>query len=178
MEMPDSLVFHSWWNEELATPLELQTSGQGMGVRRQVKLHYLSKLGSFQLFAENVRVALTLTIEHADGTPVSPYELFVGAKLDVLGRSMTLRAASAQTISWIDAEAKRLLRRRESLCDQVIKFKDLHKALESVGIAQLYLNRDLSSTKQASLPNGGKANLHQLHTEVSALEELLVRYRS
>ena len=31
----------------------------------------------------------------------------------VLGRPMTLRSASSKTIGWIDAEAKRLLRRRE-----------------------------------------------------------------
>ena len=176
--MPDPLVFYSWWNEELATPLELQSSGQGMGVRRQVRLHYLAKLGTFQLFTEDVKEPLTQAIEHADGTAVGPYELYVGAKLDVLGRPMTLRSAAAQTIGWIDAEAKRLLRRREALCDQVTKFKDLHKALESVGIAQLYLNRDMSSTTQAALPTGGKANLHRLSAEVAALEGLLVRYRS
>ena len=37
-EMPDPLVFMSWWNEEVATPVEFTPSGQGMGVRRQVRL--------------------------------------------------------------------------------------------------------------------------------------------
>ena len=38
VSMPDPLVFFSWWNEEVATPVELTPSGQGMGVRRQVRL--------------------------------------------------------------------------------------------------------------------------------------------
>ncbi len=175
--IPDPLVFYSWWNEELATPTEFTPSGQGMGVRRQVKLHYLPQHGTFQLFTEDVKAALTLTIEHADGSPVRPEELFVGATLDVLGRPMTLRSASAKTIAWVDAEAKRLLRRREGLCAQISKFKDVHKALETVGITQLYLNRLMDANTTSVPPDGGKANLARLTMEVTALEGLLQRYR-
>ena len=100
-------------DEEVAMLPEYTPSGQGMGVRRQVRLHFLPRHGSFQLFTDDANVALTLTIEHADGSPVRAHELHVGAKLDVLGRPMTLRSASAKTISWIDSEAKRLLKRRE-----------------------------------------------------------------
>jgi len=176
-EMPDPLVFMSWWNEEVATPVEFTPSGQGMGVRRQVKLHYLPTHGSFQLLTED-GPALTLSIEHADGTPVGPHELFVGAKLDVLGRPMTLRSASARTITWIDSEAKRLMRRREALCVQIAKFRDVHKALEACGISQLYLNPQMTPSSQATLPSGGKANLKRLHMEIEALQGLLMRYRS
>ena len=178
VEMPDPLIFHSWWNEEVAMPVELTPSGQGHGVRRQVSLHYLPSHGSFQLFTEDVQAALTLMIEHADGTPVGPHELYVGATLDVLGRPMTLRSASARTISWIDSEAKRLLRRREGLCAQISKFQDVHKALERAGISQLYLNRQMTPDTQTAVPAGGKANLHRLYAEVAALEAILVRYRS
>jgi hypothetical protein len=79
--MPDPLVFYSWWNEEVAMLPEFTPSGQGMGVRRQVRLHYLPRHGSFQLFTEDANAALTLTIEHADGTPVRAHELHVGAKV-------------------------------------------------------------------------------------------------
>ena len=176
--MPDPLVFFSWWNEEVATPVECTPSGQGMGVRRQVRLHYLPRAQAFQLFAEDTDAALSLAIEHADGTSVQATELHVGAKLDVLGRPMTLRSASARTISWIDAEAKRLLKRREALCAQISKFKDVHKALASVNISQLYLNAQMAPTTQTPVPTGGKANLHRLHSEIEALEGLLLRYRS
>jgi len=170
-------VFMSWWNEELATPVEFTPSGQGMGMRRQVKLHYLPAHGTFQLLAED-GPALTLSIEHPDGTPIGPQELYVGATLDVLGRPMTLRSASAKTISWIDSEAKRLLKRREALCAQLQKFRDVHKALEELGISQLYLNPQMAPDSQMTLPSGGKANLKRMHTEIDVLEKVLTRYRT
>jgi len=176
--MPDPLVFFSWWNEEVAVLPEFTPSGQGMGVRRQVKLEYLPRHGSFQLVTDDAPTALTLTIEHADGTPVRPLELRVGAKLDVLGRPMTLRSASARTISWIDSEAKRMLKRREGLCEQISKFRDVHKALASCGFSQLYLNPQMTPDRQMDIPTGGKANLDRIHKEIEALEGLLTRYRS
>jgi len=177
-KMPDPLVFFSWWNEEVATPPEFTPSGQGMGLRRQVRLQYSAKTASFHLYADDVNAALSLAIEHSDGTPVVATELYVGAKLDVLGRPMTLRSAAARTIGWIDAEAKRMLKRREALCAQMAKFQDVKRALASVGIHQLYLNSQMAPTTQTAVPTGGKANLHRLHHEIDALEGLLVRYRS
>lgn len=140
-KMPDPLVFYSWWNEEVATPPEFTPSGQGMGVRRQVRLQYCPRTAAFQLFADDANAALSLQIEHrcvdgpqcfghhtreplknplslyvsvtpppcirsslsrararSDGKPVRATELHVGQKLDVLGRPMTLRSASAKTI--------------------------------------------------------------------------------
>ena len=64
VSMPDPLVFYSWWNEEVATPPEFTPSGQGMGVRRQVRLHYSARLGAFQLFTEDVKAALALAVRH------------------------------------------------------------------------------------------------------------------
>lgn len=176
-EMPNPLVFYSWWNEESATPPELTRSGSGMGVRRQVRLQYSPRQAMFQLFTDDAKVPLTIAIDHADGTPVGVHELYVGAKLDVLGRPMTLRSASSKTIGWVDAEAKRLLRRREGLCTQISKFQDVQKAMLACGFTQLYLNRQMVD-HQAVAPGGGQANLARLHAEIEGLERLLVRYRS
>ena len=177
--MPDPMVFYSWWNEEVATLPEYTPSGQGMGVRKQVRLHYLPKHGSFQLFTDDANAALTLQIEHADGTPVGPLELHVGAKLDVLGRPMTLRSASARTISWIDAEAKRLLKKRDGLCAALAKFNDVHKLVLSLGLS-LYLNPTMAPNVNAmsKCPGGGKADIARLHREVEALGGLLAKYRA
>jgi hypothetical protein len=79
--IPDQLVFYSWWNEEVATPPEFTPSGQGMGVRRQVQLKYAPKTAAFELSADDSAPSLALQIEHADGTPVLPAELHVGAKV-------------------------------------------------------------------------------------------------
>ena len=175
----DPMVFYSWWNEEVATLPEYTPSGQGMGVRKQVRLHYLPKHGSFQLFTDDANAALTLQIEHADGTPVGPLELHVGAKLDVLGRPMTLRSASARTISWIDAEAKRLLKKRDGLCAALAKFNDVHKLVLSLGLS-LYLNPTMAPNVNAmsKCPGGGKADIARLHREVEALGGLLAKYRA
>ncbi len=177
-EAPDPLVFYSWWNEESATPPELTRSGSGMGVRRQVRLHYSPKAGIFQLFTDDSKLPLSIAIEHADGTPVGAYELHVGTKLDVLGRPMTLRSASSKTIGWIDAEAKRLLKRREGLCVQISRFQDVAKAMLSCGFSGLYLNRQMAPSSHAVAPTGGQADLHRLTLEIRAMERLLVRYRS
>jgi hypothetical protein len=179
VNMPDPLVFYSWWNEEVATPPEFTPSGQGMGLRRQVRLHFLPRMGTFQLFTDDASTPpLTLAIEHSDGTSMQAIELHVGAKLDVLGRPMTLRSASAKTIAWIDSEAKRLVKRREGLCAQISKFADVHKAISQCGFTQLYLNRQMTPGEVCVPPTGGKADLARLHAEISALEGLLIRYRS
>ena len=157
---------------------EFTPSGQGMGVHKQVRLHFLPRHGSFQLFTDDANAPLTLHIEHSDGSPVQAHELHVGAKLDVLGRPMTLRMASARTIGWIDAEAKRLLKRREALTAEISKFNDVKRAVESVGLSSLYLNPQLLPSSKASIPTGGKADIARLSKEVEALEGLLARYRS
>ena len=91
---------------------------------------------------------------------------------------MTLRSASASAMGWIDAEAKRLLKRREALCGQISKFQDVRKALAAVGFPNLYLSSGMSPTTTVSAPSGGKCNLQRLLSEIDALEKLLVRYRS
>ena len=122
LEMPRTLIFFSWWNEEVATPTELQRSGTGMGVRKMLRLEYTCHDGSFRLFLDDLKQPVAIAIEHADGSPVRARELFVGRKLDILGRPTTLRSAGAKTIEWIDAEAKRLLRRREWMVGELAKF--------------------------------------------------------
>ena len=115
--MPDPLVFYSWWNEELATPAECTPSGQGMGVRRQVQLHYVPSESHFELFTAESKEPLTLAIAHADGSVLSPDELYVGATVDVLGRPMTLRGCAlmqTQECPWrvVRSRVRRRVRRR------------------------------------------------------------------
>jgi len=176
--IPDKLVFNSWWNEEVATPPELQRSGTGMGVRKQLQLVFATGPETFQLFLDDHKTAVAIAIEHADGSPVRPHELFVGKKLDILGRPTTLRSAGAKTIDWIDSEAKRLLRRREWLVEELSKFCEVPKAVHEMGFSQLYLNRQNAPQRAAMCPIGGQANLQRLVDEIDALEERLRRYRS
>ena len=87
---------------------------------------------------------------------------------------MTLRSASARTISWIDSEAKRLLQRRGGLCSD-IKFQDVHKALERAGISQPQSADDPRHADRGACRRQGQPS--RLYAEV-ALEAILVRCRS
>lgn len=98
--MPELLIFHSWWNEEVATPPEFQRSGDGMGVRKQLRLQHTPSSGMFQLFLDDLKVPLTLAIEHSDGTPLRARELFVGARIDVLGRQFRHNGSPAHYMSY------------------------------------------------------------------------------
>ena len=40
---------------------------------------------------------------------------------------------------WIDSEAKRLLRRRGALCDELSRFCDVQRTLAKSGVGRLYL---------------------------------------
>jgi len=176
-EMPDDLVFYSWWNEEVATPPELQRSATGHGVQKRLRLQFATATGTFRLFLDDVKVPVTIAIEHADGTPVCARELYIGKKLDILGRATTLRSAGAKTISWIDAEAKRLLRRREWVVSELSKFCEVSKLVRQLGFHQLYLNRQNAPQRVATAPIGGQADLQRLVEEIEALERQLRQYR-
>lgn len=89
-----------------------------------------------------------------------------------LCRPATLRSANAKTSSWIDAEAKRLLRRREHLLGALSSYCSVAKVLHKLGL-QLYLNRHNTSESRAAAPTGGQANLQRLQDEIKALDEQL-----
>ena len=202
-EVPAELVFFSWWNEEVPLPPEFVSSGMGMGVRRQMELRFRTRDNVFQLLTDDARVPIAFRVEHADGSPLQATELHVGARIDVLGRPTTLQRANARTIAWIDVEAKRLLRYREALCDELSKFCDVSKLLAKKGIHRLYLApRDRPEEKARRRPPkmhtvwgvprlthahpdprqvepklGGETNLSRLHTEVAVLEAQLNQHR-
>ena len=177
-EMPAELVFFSWWNEEMHIPDELTPSGFGMGVRRQMELRFLTREGVFQLVTDDSRVPISFRVEHANGKPLQATELHVGARIDVLGRATTLQRGSAKTSNWIDSEAKRLLRRREALCDELAKFCDVQKALSKRGIGRLYLKHASKPEEKVPTPLGGEINLSRLHAEIHVLEALLKHHKN
>eukprot|EP00964_Phaeocystis_antarctica_P026591 scaffold14984_cov69-Phaeocystis_antarctica.AAC.3 len=177
-EMPAELVFFSWWNEELLLPDEVTPSGFGMGLRRQMELRFLTKEGVFQLVTDDARVPISFRVDHANGSPLQATELHVGARIDVLGRATTLQRGSAKTSNWIDSEAKRLLRRREALSDELAKFCDVQKALSKRGVGRLYLKHASKPEEKVPTPLGGETNLSRLHAEIHVLEALLKHHKN
>merc|ERR1740130_1964925 len=74
-------------------------------------------------------------------------------------------------------EAKRLLRRRELLCDQLAKFCDVQKALTKRGVGRLYLTT--SKSEEKAMPRaGGETNLSRLHAEIHVLEAVLKHHKN
>jgi hypothetical protein len=56
------------------------------------------------------------------GELLDVWDLHVGARVDVLGRTVTLRQASLDTITWLDHQARRLIRRKQQLEHSLNKF--------------------------------------------------------
>ena len=108
---------------------------------------------------------------------MGPHDLHVGRKLDVLGRQTTLMKGSAKTIAWIAAEAKRLLRRRTALYDELGRFCDARRALAGAGVPRLYLANPVAPTDKCEIKMGGATSCARLLAEIAALEGLLLGYR-
>jgi len=128
---PRALNFLSWWHETTA----------GKSVRRDLKLSYDTTDGSVTLGLDK-KTATLYRLSHLEGKhgPIEPFDLYVGAALEVLGRRLTLKqAADLATKTWVEDEAARLLRVQAKLLDE----------LESYG------------RKVGNMPGGGVAGSHR-----------------
>ena len=68
------------------------------------------------------KTATLYRLSHLEGKygPVGPFDLYVGAALEVLGRRLTLKqTADLATKTWVEAEAARLRRVQERLLDEL-----------------------------------------------------------
>jgi len=93
--------------------------------------------------------------------PIERYDLFVGAKIRVFGRHLTISSTSASTCQWIDEEGKRLQKRQDWLQSKI----------ESVGAVPVVRRNEpigvkCNFTKKA---NSGNADLRRLHGENAKL---------
>ena len=108
---PRTLNFLSWWHE---------TTAKG-SVRRDLRLSYDTTDGSVTLGLDK-KTATLYRLSHLEGRygPVGPFDLYVGAALEVLGRRLTLKqTADLATKTGVEAEAARLRRVQERLLDEL-----------------------------------------------------------
>jgi len=96
--------------------------------------------------------------------PIERYDLFVGAKIRVFGRHLTISSTSASTCQWIDDEGKRLLKRQDFL----------QQKIESVGAVPVVRRNEPIGIKChfAKRPSGG-ADLRRIYMENAKLTEQL-----
>ena len=109
------LEFKSWWSETI----------QGMekgSTRRYMDLLFSCETGQFQVILD--RSDKVYTLSHIEGKhgPLEAWDLFVGARVNVLGRTTTLMQASGPTLDWLDYHCQRLQRASKALKKELKKY--------------------------------------------------------
>eukprot|EP01041_Mallomonas_annulata_P009922 gene9922-20631_t len=97
--------------------------------------------------------------------PISRYDLFVGAKVKLFGRCLTIRSCTASAAEWIDMTAKEMRARRTWLQSKI----------ESIGVTAVIPRAPPTVTRHITreTKNGGKENLRKLDSELMKLEQQL-----
>ena len=60
-----------------------------------------------------------------DGELLQAWDLFVGQKIDVLGKPTTLMQANHGTLMWLEYHARRLLKKALELENEIMQFKPI-----------------------------------------------------
>jgi hypothetical protein len=152
------LEFKSWWSETV----------QGMkkgSNRRYMDLLFSCETGQFQVILD--RSDKVYTLSHIEGKhgPLEAWDLYVGARINVLGRMTTLMQASGPTLDWLDYHCKRLQKASSSLKRELKKY--------SMSFA-----REQSSLMSKSSKGGkGAVSLRKLLNDIDSLRTRLSDYR-
>eukprot|EP01051_Picozoa_sp_SAG22_P017281 SAG22_NODE_2628_length_2360_cov_1.812030_5_plen_251_part_00 len=114
------LEFRSWWLEEgpstLAHPpgegsaLKRLNAQTGHGTRHTMTIFFFVQEQLFQVHIDDTPEPFTVKISRPDGSNLEAWDLYVGARLDILGRPTTLMKASCQTYTWLDKQAGLMLK--------------------------------------------------------------------
>jgi hypothetical protein len=95
--------------------------------------------------------------------PITRHDLFLGARIKLFGRSLTINAVAGDACSWIDHEAVLLRRQREFLQDKII----------SVGAMPVVKRDSPQQLSSIGREVAGSVNLRRLFNEVMQLREQL-----
>ena len=108
---PQRLVFFSWWFEE--------------GVKKYIELRYDMSTHLFQIILNKTVALKDVKIAGRDGELLQCWDLFVGQKIDVLGKPTTLMQANHSSLEWLEYHARRLLRKALELEKEIMQFKPI-----------------------------------------------------
>mmetsp|Transcript_17026 Transcript_17026/g.20518 ORF Transcript_17026/g.20518 Transcript_17026/m.20518 type:complete len:398 (-) Transcript_17026:193-1386(-) len=161
------LVFKSWWLEDK----EEETLGNNHSAGGGLKKRYVTV--RFDIYQQTFEVHLnneeavslynltSVTAKH--GMPVQCWDLHVGAKLNLLGKTTTLMQGSLETIHWLEYHAKRLRAVKAELEKELRKY-------ETHALAPAVVFEKGSKTK-------GGASLRALMDQIEKLRGLLAAHR-
>eukprot|EP00798_Chlamydomonas_sp_ICE-L_P021430 gene21430-28395_t len=126
------LKFYSWWFEDIeSADLTLRVStnqevGGGLK-RRYITVEYDVQAQSFSIRSADegheLIVPSILGVTNKFGSTVEVWDLYVGATLELLGKSVTLLKAEIETSNWIEHHGKRLLKLKTDLQGELQKYK-------------------------------------------------------
>ena len=98
LSMPAALCYKSWYNER--------------GQKHYMDIHFSPKNGSFHVVVQR-GVAFDLPqVCGLGGRPLEAWDLYVGAKLSLLGKPTILKQCDCVTGEWNQAQQRRLLAER------------------------------------------------------------------
>jgi hypothetical protein len=125
--IPKQLVFESQWHE---------TDGW-----KHMHLLYTPETKIFTVTIQHAVVPVDIMIYGRHGKPLGPYELYVGAQLDVCGKATTLQRADPATLQWLDESARFYYKRYLGLVDVVRKFQQPPDCSKYMRRAELALEK-------------------------------------
>jgi hypothetical protein len=79
----------------------------------------------FQIILNKTVALKDVKIAGRDGELLQCWDLFVGQKIDVLGKPTTLMQASHATLMWLEFHARRLLKKALELENEIMQFKPI-----------------------------------------------------
>jgi len=146
----------------------------GESLPRVMALLFYPHLGLFHVMPDDAKVPLRVAVYSRSSatTPIPPWELHVGAVIDILGRSVTLAKATHATVTWLDGQARRLYKKKVALEVKLNKYLSVPKTWNVVGAPA----KRMEGSTQGSTVYGGVVNLHNLATCVMNIETELSKY--
>ncbi|GMH36404.1 hypothetical protein BSKO_04272 [Bryopsis sp. KO-2023] len=165
------LCFKSWWNEDLeSADLTFRDNGWqaggGLG-KRYIGLKFDLAQKNFHVQIDSTQQSVKISnMKHVtakNGSPLQCWDLHVGAKLDILGKTVTLMQASLETSLWIDSHKKKMARLKAELEELVKKYR-----------YRPFVNA-IAISKESKLPGG--ASLRSLIDQISHIIQVLADFR-
>eukprot|EP00949_MAST-11_sp_MAST-11-sp1_P000537 g537.t1 len=159
------LKFKSWWLETVAA-----IDSEKINEKRYVDVHFMMDTGNVQVILDKSDKIYTLSHIQGRAGPLECWDLFVGARIDVLGRQTTLMQASSATVDWLDAHAKRLSTVVTKLEKELAKYDTkMSKSLRKGRIA--------GSATRDRVEKRGSTSLRKLLVRIENASQALEQYR-
>jgi hypothetical protein len=139
---------------------------QGDTLLYNLYLRYFKYDGHFEIKFNKIDGAWAYSYLEGSYGPINEYDLFIGGKIKLFGRNLTIQYASASFCRWIDETANEMKKKRLFL----------QTKLENIGVKAVVPREMTQITRNITRDSnqiGGHTNLRKLYIEISLLEKQL-----